>query len=62
MVYKSSVHLSCQTKTNDMILSKTAQENLLIDYFKQGNDTKKSEGFVDGMNAIIEYINKRTSK
>jgi len=44
------------TKITKMIITKQAQLDLLAKYQKE-NNIDKCEGFVDGLNAIIGFIN-----
>lgn len=45
-----------------MILTKEQQEKILNTYIKQKHNTDECCGFIDGINATIELINKLTIK
>lgn len=45
-----------------MIFTKEQQERLLDKYIKEKHTTEECCGFIDGINATIEFINKVTLK
>lgn len=45
-----------------MILTKEHQEAMVANYAKYGASTESITGFIDGMNAIVELLNKTDNK
>lgn len=45
-----------------MLITKEHQESLLEKYIKEGKSADECIGFIDGMNAMIEYIKTLTEK
>ena len=45
-----------------MIITKEQQERILDKYSKEGHNTFECSGFIDGINATIELINKTITK
>lgn len=41
-----------------MIVTKEKQEELLMKYIKENHNTDECSGFIDGINATLDLINK----
>ena len=56
--YQSRIRINNPLKQKQMLVTKAQQEAILNNYMKEKHNSYECIGFVDGINATLELVNK----